>query len=250
MIFVAYSHRDEAWLNELRTMAAPLRKYGGLQPFSDKDIKTGADWRQAIKKFLDNAAIAVLLVSRHFLDSQFIIDEELPEILRAREGRGLQVIWVLVSHCLYEDTPLEGIQAALPTSSALEEMSESKKNAALKTICKTIKDAFEKPVLDPALNGMKVSQKMPNLKLLLRPTTRFAEVFVRQDNQKWYHQGAIPPGHRHLRCYFGNDKTLEGTSFRITAMTMETGVPDQGGKPTDPMPECRTRADEVRVIRT
>src|ERR1035441_2826008 len=132
MIFVAYSHKDEKWLTELEIMAAPLKKYGGLKPYSDKDIKTGADWRKSIDALLKNAAVAVLLVSRHFLNSSFIMDVELPAILKAQKERGLKVIWVLVSHCMWEETDLEPKQAVLPTSVALQDMSESSSTAALK----------------------------------------------------------------------------------------------------------------------
>ena len=231
-------------------MAAPLSKYGGLRPLSDLDIGAGADWRKSIKEFLEKAEIAVLLVSRHFLNSDFIMNEEVPEILAARGARGLQVIWVLVSSCLYEDTFLESIQAALPTNLPLEDMTEAKKNASLKSICGKIKETFEKPVLDPALNGTRVSQRMRDFKLFLRPSTRRAEIFVRADNSgDCYHQGAVPAGALRCTCYFGNDKTVPGTGFHIIAITTEAAIPNQGGKPTTPFPISRTRAEEIRVLR-
>jgi len=43
------------------------------------------------------------------------------------------VVWVLVSHCAYEVTPLAPIQAALPPETPLDDMSEPKKKAALKS---------------------------------------------------------------------------------------------------------------------
>lgn len=250
MIFVAYSHKDEKWLTELDIMAAPLKKYGGLRPFSDKDIKPGEDWRSRITVLLKSAAVAVLLVSRHFLSSNFIMNVELPEILKARKERGLKVVWVLVSHCLWEDTDLEPIQAVLPTSVALQDMSESSSAAALKKVCGDIKEAFEKPALDPALHGTLVTRKMGDLKLLLRPCTRRAEVFIRADNSNdWYHQGWIEAGKQHCTCYFGNEKTLPKVGFHIIAMTTEAQFPNQGGRPTKPLPSYRKLSNEVRVIR-
>ena len=50
-----------------------------------------------------------------------------------RQDRGLEVVWVLVSHCAYEVTPLAPIQAALPPETPLDDMSEPKKKAALKS---------------------------------------------------------------------------------------------------------------------
>lgn len=250
MIFVAYSHKDAKWLNELEIMAAPLKKYGGLRPLSDKDIKTGADWRKSIDSLLNNAAVAVLLVSRHFLNSSFIMDVELPAILKARKNRGLKVVWVLVSHCLWEETPLEKIQAVLPTSVALQDMSESSVSAALKKISLAVKEGFDQPAIDPALNGRPMAQKVENLKLLSRPCTRRVEVFVRADNSgDWYHQGAIEAGQQTRTCYFGHAKTPPKRGFHIIAMTTESRVPHQGGKPTKPLPSYQKLSNEVRVVR-
>lgn len=91
---------------------------------------------------------------------------------------------------------------------------------------------------------------MENLKLLLRPCTRRAEVFIRADNSNdWYYQGWIEAGKQSCTCYFGNDKTPPKVGFHIIAMTTEAQVPNQGGKPTKPLPSYRKLSNEVRVIR-
>jgi len=110
MIFISYSHNDSKWSEDLLTMAAPLQKYGGITVWSDADIAAGSKWRSTIQSSLDKAAVAVLLVSRHFLKSEFIMNVEFPYILRARESRGLRVLWILVSDCLYKETALEPIR--------------------------------------------------------------------------------------------------------------------------------------------
>jgi hypothetical protein len=253
MIFISYSHLDAKSCQDLLTMAAPLTRYGGIQVFSDADIGAGASWASTIRKYLDKATVAVLLVSQHFLNSSFIMDVELPYVLKAREDRGLALLWVLVSPCLWEETPLQSIQAALPTAIALQEMPEAKRSAALKQFCQQIGRAWkssETPTLNPELNGMKVSRKVENLKVLSRPATRRTEVFVRPDNtDDWYHQGPVLPGGVSRTCYFGTEKTQVGTGFHILALTTELAVPHQGGKPTKPLPKSRTRSESVRVVR-
>ena len=255
MLFVAYSQVDKKWCDDLLTMATPLTKYGGVPIFSDTDIVAGALWRSTIQKSLDKATVAILLVSRHFFASKFITEVELPYILKAREMRGLPVLWILVSQCLYENTPLGAIQAALPTAISLEEMQEAKRGAALKTLCRKAEAAWkasERPSMALALQGRKVQFKMEMLKLLTRPTMRRAEVFVRADRSNdWYHTGAVLPGSVGCTCYFGTDRTKPGTGFHIIAITTDSPVPHQHGKPTKPWPwpGTRTRSEEVRVIR-
>jgi hypothetical protein len=253
MIFICYSHVDANWCQDLLTMAAPLTKYGGMQIVSDADIAAGAAWRSTIQKWMDKATVAVLPVSRHSLASNFIMEIELPYLLMARKNRGLEILWFLVSHCLYEKSPLQPIQAALPTSKPLEDMTEANRSAALKILCQHIERAWmasETPKLDASLGGRKVQKKMEALQLLRRPASRRTEIFIRADNSgDWYHQGAVLPGNVSHTCHFGADTTTPGTGFHIIAITTELAVPHQGGKPTIPFPICRTRSEEVRVIR-
>jgi hypothetical protein len=251
MIFVAYSHKDEKWLTEFETMAAPLKKYGGLKPQSDKDIKSSEDWRKRIDEMLKQADVAILLVSRHFLSSHFITTVELPQILKARNDRGLKIIWVLVSQCLWEETELEKIQSPVPTSIGLQDMSEGNSMAALKKVCGVIKEVFEKPALNKVIQGVSVGIKAEHLKVLERPCTRRVEVFIRADNSEdWWHQGWIDAGKQNITCHFGTAKTPPNVGFHIIGMTTEAPVPHQGGKPTKPLPKYRQLSDgDVRVIR-
>jgi len=252
MIFVSYSHRDSKWSEDLLTMAAPLQRYGGISVWSDADIAAGSKWRATIGNSLDKAAVAVLLVSRHFLKSKFIMEIELPYILKARQKRGLRVLWVMLSHCLYEETPLQELQAALPTDPPLDALSESKKNQALKVLCQKMKQSwldYERPKINANLGGKKVHPK-ENVQVLSSPATRRVEVFVRPDNSPdWYHQGSIPDGHVSRMCHFGNEKTKPGTGYHMVAITTDAPVTGQGGKPMQSLPKLRTRSAPVRVVR-
>jgi len=60
----------------------------------DRRIETGARWKEQIRNALGRARVAVLLVSRPFLASDFIEKHELPELLGAEKG--LSVVWIPV----------------------------------------------------------------------------------------------------------------------------------------------------------
>src|SRR5262245_26657572 len=62
-VFLSYSHRDDRWLGELRTMLAPLEHDGLVEVWWDGDIEPSERWREEIDNALASARIGVLLVS-------------------------------------------------------------------------------------------------------------------------------------------------------------------------------------------
>jgi hypothetical protein len=140
--FISYSHKDQKWLNKLEVMLRPLVR-GGLQVWSDQKIRPGDNWRQSIEAELAKASVAVLLVSPAFLASEFIHDHELPPLLAAARQKGLRILWIPVSQCLYERTPIVDYQAAHPPGKPLDSLKRSSEiNTALKQIALAIEAAL------------------------------------------------------------------------------------------------------------
>ncbi|HEX3551746.1 MAG TPA: TIR domain-containing protein [Thermoanaerobaculia bacterium] len=140
-VFISYSHADREWLDRLHTMLAPLIRNGSISPWDDTRIRAGAKWKDEIEAALASARVAVLLVSDHFLASDFIAEKELPPLLAAAEKEGVTILWVYVSACLYDETSINDYQAAYDISHTLEEMNETERKRALVAICKRIKEA-------------------------------------------------------------------------------------------------------------
>ena len=140
-VFISYSHKDKEWLGKLQTMLKPLIRKQTISVWDDTKIKAGAKWRDEIKKALDAAKVAVLMVSADFLDSDFIDKHELPPLLQAAEEEGLTIIWIYVSDCLYEETEIEQYQAAHNVSFPLNSLTPAKLNQVLKAVAQKIKEA-------------------------------------------------------------------------------------------------------------
>jgi small GTP-binding protein len=113
-VFISYAHEDEEFKEELVTMLAGLRRRGIVDAWQDRRIEPGAEWFNAIKKAIQECDLALLFVSADFIDSPFINDEELPDLLGRREEEGMIVIPVIVRDCLWQSEPVLKDLQALP----------------------------------------------------------------------------------------------------------------------------------------
>jgi len=104
-VFFSYSHQDEPWRRSLENHLQPFEILEGLQVYSDKIIHAGEPFREKILQAITLSQVAVLLLSADFLRSKFIREVELPLIRERHEAGELQVIPVLVQHCLWSEIP-------------------------------------------------------------------------------------------------------------------------------------------------
>jgi hypothetical protein len=152
-VFISYSHKDERYLDQLRTHITPYLRKGTLKAWSDKQIAAGARWLEEIKTALAQAAVAVMLVSPDFLASEFINENELGPLLKEADLGGVRLLWVLIVDCAYEETKLQSYQAVVsPPDRPFAAMTRAKRNTAWKKVCQAIKQASNHPqAVTPAL---------------------------------------------------------------------------------------------------
>ncbi|MGH9320951.1 MAG: toll/interleukin-1 receptor domain-containing protein, partial [Vicinamibacteria bacterium] len=80
-IFISYAHEDARWRDEFERMLAPARERGLIGVWSDESIAAGEEWSRNIQKALENTRVGLLLVTDHFLKSEFITRVELANLL-------------------------------------------------------------------------------------------------------------------------------------------------------------------------
>ncbi len=82
VIFISYCQKDRSWLDYVRSFFEPLARQCTLLLWDDEKLLIGGDWRADIDAALDECSVFILLLSRYSLASAFILDEEVPRILK------------------------------------------------------------------------------------------------------------------------------------------------------------------------
>ena len=144
-LFISYSHADKVWVTRLKTMMAPLLRQDGtqhVQLWDDSQIQPGDRWQQEIETALAGARVALLLVSDEFLASEFVMGREVPQLLRAAEAEGVTILWVAVSACVVQHTPIPAYQAVLPPELTLDAMDAPQQRQALVRIAEAVHRAL------------------------------------------------------------------------------------------------------------
>ncbi|WP_437335417.1 TIR domain-containing protein [Sorangium sp. So ce394] len=130
-VFLSHSREDIGWLNRFRTVLRPLERQGYIKTWADLDIEAGAESGAEISRKVQSCDAAVLLVSAHFLASDYLNETELPQLLaRARSGK-LRLFWVLVSSCMWDLTELAGYQPANDVNRPLVQMTDAEAQVSL-----------------------------------------------------------------------------------------------------------------------
>lgn len=100
-VFVSYSHSDSEYLKDIKRHFKPF--LDKIDFWDDSNIQPGQKWKEEIKNAISKAKVAILLVSTDFLGSEFIRNEELPDLLNAAENEGAAILTVILRPCLFEE---------------------------------------------------------------------------------------------------------------------------------------------------
>lgn len=144
-IFISYSHKDAEWLEEVKVHIKPLERFYGIEEWDDQKLRTSDKWREKISNALNDATIAVLLISPYFVASDFIVNNELQPLLENAEKKGVKIMPVMVSPCeTIEESGLSDYQAPNGPDRTLVEMNEGEVHRTLSKLVKDIKSIIDK----------------------------------------------------------------------------------------------------------
>lgn len=104
-IFICYSHEDKEWKKILLGHLSVLEFEGILYVWEDHQIEPGQKWDDEIEAKMRGANLALFLISRHSLTSEYIKKRELPILLKRKEEEGMNIFPVIVRPCAWKRLP-------------------------------------------------------------------------------------------------------------------------------------------------
>ncbi len=98
-VFISYSQANEDRKKRLITHLSTLKADGTISIWHDGCIEAGDLWRDELDRAMNEAEVALFLVSAEFIASPFCQDVEVPHLLERHRNEGVLIIPVIVDYC-------------------------------------------------------------------------------------------------------------------------------------------------------
>jgi len=142
-IFICYSHKDEDWKTEVVSHLRVGHVQDDVYVWSDSQIRPGDTWQLEIRQAIEAATIAILLVSKDALNSDFINLKEIPAIMQRRKSEGMRLIPLIVGQCDWEGVDwLSKLQVLPANKKALEGKTVPQRNEDLTALAQFIRTSL------------------------------------------------------------------------------------------------------------
>jgi hypothetical protein len=96
-LFISYSHKDEALKNRFDIALKPLKRLNLIDVWQDNLVLPGEEFEKTIFNEISKADVICLLVSPHFIDSDYCFTKEMEEALKHRRENGISVVPILLT---------------------------------------------------------------------------------------------------------------------------------------------------------
>jgi hypothetical protein len=144
-IFISYCHKDKDWLWIILEYLKSL-EHENIELWVDDKIKTGEQWNPVIADAIQTSHMTICLISKHYLNSDFIRTKEIPRILN-KQKEGMIVFPVLIMNCTWKVISwLKGLQMFPGDGISLDDMTGKQRETMLIQLIDQVHEAFNKGV--------------------------------------------------------------------------------------------------------
>lgn len=140
--FLSYSHKDEAFREELMRALSTLQRTNAIDCWHDRVISPGQEWEPQIQEQLRTARIILLLISADFIASDFCYAIELKQAMERHERGEARVIPILLRPVDWHGTPFDKLQALPSGTDTLPVTEWPNRDAAYLNIALGIRQAI------------------------------------------------------------------------------------------------------------
>ena len=133
-LFLSHSHADLAWKDIILKHLSPWN----MEIWSDSKIEAGTEWMRELEIRLNSCSAVLALISPPYLSSKFIVQVELPMILKRVDGDDLRILCVHVAASSFEATRLRRYQSLNDPARPLNSLAPGQIDLELKRISQAI----------------------------------------------------------------------------------------------------------------
>ena len=137
-IFIAYCFPEKRWLDRVQSALDTALGPGRCIVWDERKLRAGVAMRSELPEVLANVKVAMMIVSDLFLESDFVTRAKLPAMLERERANGLEICWVLASHCLFELAGIKESDAANRVASALDGLGGPQREAAMSAMARKV----------------------------------------------------------------------------------------------------------------
>ena len=113
-IFYCYAHEDKLLRDDLEIHLSSLKRQNQMITWYDREISPGMEWKREIDSHLNTAHIILLLVSPHFMASDYCYGKEMKQALERHYNGDACIIPIILRPVDWENAPFSDLQV-LPT---------------------------------------------------------------------------------------------------------------------------------------
>jgi len=187
-VFFSYTHRDESMRDELEIHLSMLKRQGLIEAWHDRRIGAGNEIDYSINVHLESDNIILLLVSPHFLASDYCFDREMVRAIERHDAGEAIVIPVILEPCDWHSAPF-GKLLAVPTDG--KPISKfTNQNEGLLEVVQAVRTAIEEMTsINPVsvVEDVVVDEIMPvfNTNSIRSSNLRLKKIFTDQERDEF-----------------------------------------------------------------
>lgn len=144
-IFYCYAKEDRELRDCLEIHLKPLKRQFRFVSWHEQEIEPGKEWEKEMEAYLTTAQIVLLLVSPHFMASDYCYTQQMYRALERHQSGYARVIPIFLRDVDLEDAPFYRLQA-LPTD-AIPVTLWSDRDAAFANIARGIRKILKEMIL-------------------------------------------------------------------------------------------------------